>query len=239
MDIDPPPSLNGAATAQQNPASTDEIEQNFLTQFASICTDDKDNLVDQFQYVLNSEPSVATAKFFLDMNNWNLQAAVGCYIDYVSSVRNPSMKVLKSCTVGEGEAVTPNTPFTVSWLVQNNGETEWPVGICLREAAGLEQIAVSVPPLRYLETFIVNVPLVSPTQLGEYNTKWRLCTSENMFFGEIINCSVEVSESGTLALTQQLNQLHTSSTASVPVIQSPFPAIGPAPADDEMWDADL
>lgn len=43
------------------------------------------------------------------------------------------MKVLKCCTVGEGEEVTPSTPFTVSWLVQNNAETEWPAGTFLRE----------------------------------------------------------------------------------------------------------
>lgn len=64
MDIDATTTNTAAA------ATAEDIEQSFLTQFASICTDDKDNLVDQFQYVLNNEPTTATAKFFLDMNNW-------------------------------------------------------------------------------------------------------------------------------------------------------------------------
>lgn len=39
----------------------------------------------------------------------NLQTAIGCYMDYLATARAPQMKVLKSCTVGEGEGVTPNT----------------------------------------------------------------------------------------------------------------------------------
>lgn len=58
MDIDDSP-----AATQQN----DDIE--LLTMFSCMGTEEKDNLVQQFQYIGN-EPSQATAKFFLDMNNW-------------------------------------------------------------------------------------------------------------------------------------------------------------------------
>lgn len=50
--------------------TTEDIEQSLLTQFASIVTDDKDNLVDRFLFVLADEPSDETARFFLDMSNW-------------------------------------------------------------------------------------------------------------------------------------------------------------------------
>lgn len=59
MDIDDSP----AGTQQNN----DDNE--LLTMFSCMGTEEKDNLVQQFQYVGN-EPSLATAKFFLDMNNW-------------------------------------------------------------------------------------------------------------------------------------------------------------------------
>lgn len=49
--------------------TTDDLDR-MMNQFASIQTDDKDNLIEKFQYVLANEPTVATAKFFLDMNNW-------------------------------------------------------------------------------------------------------------------------------------------------------------------------
>lgn len=58
MDVDDSP-----AATQQN----DDIE--LLTMFSCMGTEEKDNLVQQFQYIGN-EPSQATAKFFLDMNNW-------------------------------------------------------------------------------------------------------------------------------------------------------------------------
>lgn len=56
-------------------------------------------------------------------------------MDYLSSVR-PSMKVLRCC-IDVCESVLPNTTFSVSWLVQNNAETEWPEGTCLREVGQL------------------------------------------------------------------------------------------------------
>lgn len=60
MDIDDSP-----AATQQN----DDITGELLTMFSCMGTEEKDNLVQQFQYIGN-EPSQATAKFFLDMNNW-------------------------------------------------------------------------------------------------------------------------------------------------------------------------
>lgn len=41
--------------------------------------------------------------------NRNLQEAVGCYLDYYSGVRLPSMQIISDVTIGEGEAITPNT----------------------------------------------------------------------------------------------------------------------------------
>lgn len=45
------------------------------------------------------------------INYRNLHAAVGCYFDFYSG-KLPSMQIVADVTVGEGEAVTPNT-----WLI--------------------------------------------------------------------------------------------------------------------------
>lgn len=40
----------------------------------------------------------------------NLQAAVGCYFDFNAGQQKlPSMKIVADITVGEGEAVAPNS----------------------------------------------------------------------------------------------------------------------------------
>ena len=57
----------------------------------------------------------------------NLQQAVCSYFDFdsprelVSHQSQPSMTLLRDVTVGEGEAVTPNTRFIKTWKIQNSG----------------------------------------------------------------------------------------------------------------------
>lgn len=45
-----------------------------------------------------------------NFKNRNLQAAVGFYLDYYSGMKLPSMQIISDVTIGEGEAITPNTP---------------------------------------------------------------------------------------------------------------------------------
>lgn len=75
--------------------------------------------------------------------------------------------------------------FTVSWLVQNNGEIEWPAGTCLKEVSvqSLDHMVIPVPALAPLDTSKITIQLVSPAELGGFCTKWRLCTPSNIFFG--------------------------------------------------------
>lgn len=75
--------------------------------------------------------------------------------------------------------------FTVSWLVQNNGETEWPADTCLKEVSvqALDHMSIAVPALAPLDTTKITIQLVSPVELGDFCTKWRLCTPSNLFFG--------------------------------------------------------
>lgn len=52
----------------------------------------------------------------------NLQAAIGAYYDYESpNISAPCMSFVKDVTIGEGESVPPDTPFTKTWRIQNTG----------------------------------------------------------------------------------------------------------------------
>ena len=56
-------------------------------------------------------------------SNRNLQAAIGAYYDFESpNVNTPSMSFVEDVTIGEGESVPPDTPFTKTWRIQNTGE---------------------------------------------------------------------------------------------------------------------
>lgn len=188
-----------------------------LNSLASLNTNEKDDLVIRFQNIAN-ELSYTTARFFLEMNNWNLQAAVGCYFDFLASsnqnstnVPMPSMRVVRELTCGVGESVTPNTQFQQSWLLENNGDVPWPQGCYLKLVSELNNDGkMFVPSIAPHDTHIITINLVSPAEIGQFKSQFCLCTPNGTTFGPIIWSVVDVSISGTLALTQQLQQLHTS-----------------------------
>ncbi|XP_058468195.1 protein ILRUN [Malaya genurostris] len=214
----------------------DDIEQNFLTQFSSMVTTDKDDLIKQFQ-TIGENLNYSTATFFLDMSNWNLQTAVGCYFDFMAFSRLPSMRFINDVTVGKDESVTPNTSFKLSWLLQNNGEMSWPNGVHIRNEK--DDSRYSVPALAPNDTTIVTVDSVSPSIIGPFTSNWNLCTPNGSPIGETITSHVNVCESGTLAITQQLSQLQTSNFSDVENAENASAsAQNPSPAtleDTEMW----
>ena len=54
----------------------------------------------------------------------NLQAAIGAYYDFESpNINAPCMSLVEDVTIGEGESVPPDTPFTKTWRVQNTGRS--------------------------------------------------------------------------------------------------------------------
>lgn len=200
---------------EQASSTPDDIEQNFLMQFSSMVTTDKEELIKQFQTIgenLNSN----TATFFLDMSNWNLQAAVGCYFDYMARAQL-SMKLVKDNTIGQGEKIPPNTAIKLTWLVQNNGEVAWPSGtyIGLKRPPNVipnlptlsyEDLKFYVPEVLPYRTTTISVQLVTPAQEGAFETVWVTYDPNGTSFGEEIVSRLEVSLDGTMAVTQQLYQ---------------------------------
>ncbi|XP_053678724.1 protein ILRUN [Anopheles nili] len=205
-----------------NNSLPDDIEQNFLTQFSSMVTTDKEELINQFQ-TIGENVNLTTATFFLDMSNWNLQAAVGCYFDFMGQNRHPSMRLVNDITVGRGEKITPNTAIKLTWLLQNNGDIAWPSGTYVsvqrnenttRQNAPLsyEDLKFYVPAVLPNDTFPVSVQLVSPPVEGPFETVWSIFTPGGNSFGENIISRLEVSLDGTMAVTQQFSELETNSS---------------------------
>lgn len=142
----------------------------------------------------------------------------------------PSMRVVRELTVGLGESVTPNvscsnlclnilflmnfriqTQFTQSWLLENNGTVAWPEGCYLKLVSELNNDGkMFVPPIAPQDTHILTISLVSPGEVGQFKSQFCLCTPMGSTFGPIIWSVVDVSVAGTLSLTQQLTELHTS-----------------------------
>lgn len=68
---------------------------------------------------------------FLFVLNRNLQAAIGAYYDFESpNVNTPSMSFVEDVTIGEGESVPPDTPFTKTWRIQNAGAQHAAASTC-------------------------------------------------------------------------------------------------------------
>lgn len=229
----------------QDASNPDDIEQNFLTQFSSMVTTDKEELIQQFQSI-GENVNHSTANFFLDMTNWNLQAAVGCYFDFMSQNRQPSMKLLNDMTVGKGEKITPNTAIKLTWLLQNNGDISWPEGsyVGLRRNPSMmeENLALTYEDLKYYvpallpnDTVSVSVQLVSPSNVGLFETVWSIYTPNGVSFGDNIISRIEVSLDGTMAVTQQFSQLETDSTGEANPQQNTTAGQSNELDDSEMW----
>ncbi|XP_050084159.1 protein ILRUN [Anopheles aquasalis] len=201
---------NEDTPAAYEPDSADMDLLRLLGPFSSMITTDKDELIRQLQ-TIGANMNQATATFFLEMSNWNLQAAVGYYFDTLGHAGMPSMKFLNDGTVGKGEKITPNTEFQLKFLVQNNGDMAWISGtyMCLKTPADTQAQATSalnkkfyVPSIATNESVLVTVQTVSPGLEGQYVTHWAMYTPNGFEFGETIVVGIEVCNTGTMAITQ-------------------------------------
>ncbi|KAG5838269.1 hypothetical protein ANANG_G00221990 [Anguilla anguilla] len=106
-----------------------DLDSELMQKFSCMGTTDKDVLISEFQRLLGFQLNPAGCAFFLDMTNWNLQAAIGAYYDFESpNINAPVMSFVEDVTIGEGESVPPDTPFTKTWRIQNTGVESWPPG---------------------------------------------------------------------------------------------------------------
>lgn len=208
-----------------------DLDGQLLQQFSSLGTDDKDVLIAEFKKLLGDQPTPKECEFFLDMNNWNLQAAICSYYDFnQTNVPLPQVTFVKDITIGEGEAVPPNTAFTKTWHVRNSGDEMWPPGCQLRffQGQNLAQTdRVLTDTLQPGESTDISVEMRSGSEPGVIQAQWRMCTATGMFFGEPIWVIVTVAEGGLLGVTQQLFKFGSDFASTSPPNYTPNPFATP------------
>lgn len=82
-------------------------------QFSCLGTADRDVLAFHSSgHSLRFQLNPASCSFFLDVTNWNLQAAIGACYDFKSpNISVPSMSFVEEVTIGERELIAPETQF--------------------------------------------------------------------------------------------------------------------------------
>ncbi|KAK4323865.1 hypothetical protein Pmani_005502 [Petrolisthes manimaculis] len=212
----------------------EDLEAGLLRQFNCMLTTDKEVLVKELQGLVGAHLNEHSARFYLEMTDWNLQAAVCSYFDLQSHNKLPQMTFVKDITIGEGESVPPCTRFIKTWRLENTGEEGWPVGCSLVYTGGEKMgapLQVSVSPLAAGQVADVSVEMVSPAETGLYSSKWRMTTPQGNFFGDNIWVIVQVDSGGTLALMQQMVNFKelgspppssTNTTTTSPTFTNPF-----------------
>ena len=158
-----------------------------VSQMGCLQTQDREELVNQMLRLVGTNINYNTAMFYLEMNQWNVQAAVCSYFD-LETVNSslPGMIFLKDITIGEGESIPPKTTFVKTWRVQNPGPDRWPPGCILRFSSGVqlsEQDRVLVEPLEPYTATDISIEMTSPAEPGIYESKWRMSTATGNFFG--------------------------------------------------------
>lgn len=86
--------------------------------------------------------------------------------------------------------------FVQSWSVRNNGEEAWPYGCYIKCSSNENLPVVPVNPIEPGQCTVISVSLTSPSELGSYQTKWRLFTSNGSCFGGTITSIVFLYQSG-------------------------------------------
>ncbi|XP_032220716.1 protein ILRUN isoform X2 [Nematostella vectensis] len=189
-----------------------DVDQDLMAKFSSLGTTDREVLIMELQKLLDFQLNQSGCAFFLDMANWNLQAAIGAFYDFnCSNDKLPSMSFVRDVTIGEGESVPPNTAFVKTWRLQNTGTEKWPNGVFLKFTGG-DQLgpvsSVTVQPLDPGECVDVSVNMFAPDRTGMFQGQWRMCTpTGSSYFGDVIWVILSVDVGGLLGVTQQLSHL--------------------------------
>ncbi|KAH8237581.1 hypothetical protein KR038_000719 [Drosophila bunnanda] len=199
----PNPNPTAATTAASAPAASIkglptndfDIDSILLQQFSCMGTTDHEDLISQFQSLMNNQMNRESARFYLEMSNWSLQTAVGCYLDFCSLQSLPSMKIVQGKHLNAQQQ---------AFQLQNDGTERWPNNCYLTSPIQTQRI--NVPALRPGETCDILADLM-PTQPP---IMWRLCTPNGWYFGDAIWMIPPGTQASQDELQQRMVQLITS-----------------------------
>ncbi|XP_067637178.1 protein ILRUN [Eurosta solidaginis] len=193
-----PPQMKPIILPQPPPQQVD-IDSLLLQQFSCLGTTDHEDLVRQFQSLMNNQVDQDAAKFYLEMSNWNLQTAVGCYLDIHTYQTLPSMKIIRQSRPSEHQQ---------AFRIQNNGTIDWPNGCYL--TAHSQKQRVEVPALKPGQTcdILADIPPNQPAIM------WKLCTPNGWNIGEPIWMVPPGMADTQAELSERMSQLLMSVDAS-------------------------
>ncbi|KAH8238558.1 hypothetical protein KR032_009697 [Drosophila birchii] len=184
-----------AASIKGLPTNDFDIDSILLQQFSCMGTTDHEDLISQFQSLMNNQMNRESARFYLEMSNWSLQTAVGCYLDFCSLQSLPSMKIVQGKHLNAQQQ---------AFQLQNDGTERWPSNCYLTSPIQTQRI--NVPALRPGETCDILADLM-PTQPP---IMWRLCTPNGWYFGDAIWMIPPGTQASQDELQQRMVQLITS-----------------------------
>ncbi|CAF2526385.1 unnamed protein product [Rotaria sp. Silwood2] len=208
MDIDSEPLSSTAGMSS--------LDEDLMERLRSITTCNREDLIAQFRSTTNAMLTDEGCGFFLEMSNWNLNEAILAYYDAeMPTDKIPQMRFIADVTVGEGEAIPPNTRFIKTWRVENSGTERWPNNCSLRFVNGdrlQDRDEIYVSSLAPGEQTNISVNITSPNVSRIIRSQWRLFTSAGVPFGDPIWLIASVEEGGIMGITQQLEQCHSLGT---------------------------
>lgn len=193
----------------------DDITSDLLQKFSCMNTNDREVLIQQFKILLGEKSATTNVEFWLDMNNWNLEAAVCAYFDHDGSnnalspfpfIKLPSMTFTPSDN-NFVDRIPVNTPFFYHCIITNSGDEPWPVGCTLRFVGGTQlssEERITLPSLSAGQSAEVKFSFISPPVPGGHECTWRPATLTGQFFGETIFIIINVYDDLS-TVTQQLS----------------------------------
>ncbi|KAL5248949.1 hypothetical protein ACHWQZ_G017973 [Mnemiopsis leidyi] len=188
----------------------DDHERELVEALFQCTTDEKSVLVMQFLQVLGNRRNINInqAEFYLQMTGWNVDEAIESYLR-VDGGPDLSMCFVKEMPLREGESIPPATPYTKIWRIRNDGTEAWLPGCTLRCSEGQESdpslsTQILLEPIDPGVEIDIRLDIVSPHHPGVYQSKWRACSPDGIYFGEPIWM--------VIMHTSNLNQLITISS---------------------------
>lgn len=168
-------------------STSTNLDEDLMERLRSITTSNHEDLIVQFRQTTNAILSDDGCRFFLEMNNWNLNEAILAYYDAeMPTDKIPQMRFLADVTVGEGEGIPPNTRFVKTWRIENSGHERWPNNCLLKFINGdrlQTRDEIYVGSLLPGEQTNISVDLISPSTPRIIRSQWRLFTPTGVPFG--------------------------------------------------------
>ncbi len=98
-------------------------------------------------------------------------------------------RFIDDLTIPDDSKLPGGTPFTKTWLVENNGDVPWGPGFTLNYVSGTSmaaQASTPLPPCSPGERIPVSVPMIAPREPGPYKGTWRCQDASGQAFGDFL-----------------------------------------------------